>query len=218
MDELTDQDLELLEAHLDGALPADTARDVEARLSVEPALVAEMVQLRAERAMRRAAWSALEPSPSQADAFAQRICAQAEHAAAGSIRRPMVRWPLVIRWSGAVAACLLVGFMTGYIQPGRGPASTGQTMEPPMDRGSLVATGPAGSTGSAPSPDYHVSLMDPSGRVLAEQRFGTLQQAHEFAEDVRSWQMRQYQNQAQDASDQLQPAQDSGVKTVAYHF
>jgi anti-sigma factor RsiW len=183
VDELTDRDLELLEAHLDGALSVEQAREVEARLGAEPALMAEMLQLREERAMRRTYWSGLEPPQAESDALAQRIIGRLNHVTAPPVATRPLRWPTLIRWSGAAAACVVLALMLAYY-PDRDGAGQQD-----------AAASPQNSQSTTSGPVYNVSLMDPFGRVVAEQRFGSLQQAHEFARDVQRWQNREDQSQ-----------------------
>ena len=67
---LPDHDVELLEAHLDGALSPDEDERLSARLCREPELADALATLRAERTVRRRALSSLEPDARSADEFA----------------------------------------------------------------------------------------------------------------------------------------------------
>lgn len=194
VDELTEQDL-LLESHLDQALTADEEAVVEARLQVEPELAEELAELRQERNVRQLVWRQMEPTALQGERFNQNL---QERIAA---RDPWMRRVRGLRWAGAVAACLLIGFMSGYVNRGTlfGPeeAVNSSGNSSPVQ---MVSDTPTGHKG------YRVSLVDESGQVVATQVFDTLEQAQEFANDVGRWQATRRQ------------AQDGHVQMVADEF
>jgi hypothetical protein len=108
VDALTEQDLELLEAYLDDALEPEEADQLRRRLVEESQLASTLQELRDERAMRVAAWSAMEPSGDSAHRFATRVSIAA---------RSQDRWARVARltkFASAAAACLLVGVFFGW--------------------------------------------------------------------------------------------------------
>jgi len=96
-----------------------------------------------------------------------------------------------------VAACLLIGFMSGYVNRGTlfGPDEPANSSQVQM-----VSDTPTGHNG------YHVNLVDESGHVVATQTFDTLEQAQEFADDVGRWQVTRRQ------------MQDGHVQLVAEEF
>lgn len=117
MDAVVEQDLELLEEYLDGALTPDEIERVNDRLAGEPALAAVLAELREERATRAAVWGSLEPS----DAEVRRLIARV--AAAGRRQATWGRVQRYTRFATAAAACLLIGFFAGWLGHDRGPAS-----------------------------------------------------------------------------------------------
>jgi hypothetical protein len=136
---VSEQDLELLEEYLDGALAPDEIGRLCARLAAEPALSAELDELRAARATRAAVWTSLEPSEADAMRFAARV--------AGAARR-QDRWSRVgvyARFGSAAAACLLVGFFLGWLGRDRGPTAPALNM--PAAHVNDFVEGPAPSLG-----------------------------------------------------------------------
>lgn len=114
MNAVSEQDLELLEEYLDGALAPEDAARVEARLSDESEFADVLEGLRAERAIRSAAWTSLEPTPVQAKAFAAKVRTAARRQDLWS------RVGHVARFGTAAAACLLVGIFIGWAGQDRG--------------------------------------------------------------------------------------------------
>src|SRR6476661_5708872 len=119
---MTDQDLELLDAYLDGGLSKEEMRAVEARLLSEAGMADELSRQREARQVRAQVWQSMEPSEREVDHFMQRIEKALE-------RRG--RFSLVLnnlRVISAAAACILLGFVTGWMgrsQPGLGQMDPG---------------------------------------------------------------------------------------------
>lgn len=155
-----------LEAYLDGELPPGVAESLRARIEREPALAVELDRLRAERSVRVAAFAGMEGD----GAIADRLLARAKSRADGPAKR---RRAFPFRHAVAAAACLAVGFVAGRIIEGTGP-------------GSWV-------TPVSQEPAYRVAITDDAGRIIAVQRFDSIEQATEFSEDLRRWQERQEQ-------------------------
>ena len=177
---VSQENLELLEGKLDGALSQAEEAELAARLSGEPELAQALEALRGERAMRAEYFAALEPAEGEASWLAERICAAAAAANAARRRRSELRWHLGLRWGSAVAACLLIGFIGGWIgrQHMHGVAS-GPVVSPGADVKTVVS--------------YQVLLRDNSGQVVATQNFDTLEKAQAFERDVQSWQQQSEQ-------------------------
>lgn len=190
MDEQIKQD-QLLDSYMDQALTADEVAEVEARLQAEPELAEELAELRRQRAIRQMVWQTMEPASLQIERFNQHLKEEIQ------AHEPKVWRIRGLRWIGAVAACLLIGFMSGYVNRGTlfGPDEADNSSQVP-----LVSDNSSGRNG------YRVSLVDDSGRVVATQTFDTLQQAQEFAEDVGRWQATRRQ------------VQDGRVQLVADEF
>lgn len=92
-----------------------------------------------------------------------------------------------IRLATAAAACIALGVIGGWALRSRSSAVN-------------VASNPAPTTPAIIGPNsakvaevvaYEVKLTDETGRVTAVQRFDSLKQAREFADDLSSWQQRQ---------------------------
>jgi len=106
-------DSQILEAHLDGALGPTEAKALGRRLAREPELAAELGRLRAERAVRVAAWSSYEPQESHARQAASR-------AVAAALREDRVRRATrLARRATAAAAVIAVAFAGGWLARGR---------------------------------------------------------------------------------------------------
>jgi len=160
---VSDEDIELLENYLDGALSPGEAERVGRRLARDLEWAGALEQLRAQRGVRREVWESLEPSRPLADAAGRAAVARAISAE---------RWSRATRFArraAAVAAGLLVAFTGGWVARGRVPA-------------------PAG-TPSAPAPmEIQVALTDEGGNIIAVQHFADPARARQFAEDVGRWQ------------------------------
>ena len=155
---MSDEELELLETYLDGALALPEARRVERLVAREPAWAEALEQLRAERGLRQAAWASFEPDGSLADRAGRdvvRRAVQAERAA---------RAARFARRALAVAACLLLAFAGGWAA--RGYVSPAPTL----------------------AREFQVALTDERGNIIAVQHFSDPRQARQFAEDVGRWQ------------------------------
>ena len=158
---MSDEEIEKLETYLDGALPPAEAEEVCRRAAEDPALCAALDQLRAERAARAAAWNSYEPSPATAEAVAERTVQVA-------VRRDRnIRASRAARRATAVAACLALAFVGGWVARGR-----------VVERD------------AAPDNTAQVALTDENGNVIAVQRFEDPRKARQFADDVDKWQSR----------------------------
>jgi len=177
---------QLLDGYLDQALTQDESAELEARLQVEPELAEQLDELRRQRDLRQLVWRQMEPTLLQSERFNQRLKEKIQS------RDPWRRRVRGLRWAGAVAACLLIGFMSGYVNRGTlfGPDEPNHSSQVQM-----VSDAPAGHRG------YHVSLVDETGQVVATQSFDSLEQAREFADDVGRWQATR--RQVQDGHMQL---------------
>lgn len=178
MNAVSEQDLERLEEHLDGALAPDEAERLRDRLAREPRLGAALAELEAERAARAAVWASLEPDEEHARSFARRVSTAA---------RRQESWSHVgryARFASAAAACMLVGYFAGWAGQDGGPGAGGMG-------GTSVNQISGGSGGNARSDiagRYRVPVgFDHAGRPIT-QAFDTLEEAQRFAEEVRRFQ------------------------------
>jgi anti-sigma factor RsiW len=167
---MNDDDVEtinILDEYLDGALDAGQERELLQRLRREPALAAELVEMKEARAVRASIFASLEPSPSEVERVVSSITQELQ----APRRRPLVI--RLFRPIAAAAACVAAGFLGGYLLR---PASTQVTSNP------------------TPSPEsFQVAITDDTGRTLGVQKFDSMDKAREFSEDLRRWQQWQEQ-------------------------
>jgi anti-sigma factor RsiW len=167
----SDRDLELIEAYLDDALSAEEVERLDRRLADDFELAQMLHALRAGRAMRFAAFEADAPQEPHAQQLAERIIHQLQRR---QRTRIVGRW---VRIAGALAACILFGFVAGWL--GRGHAESEN-----------IESQARGVTHTALTVDpvgiYQVSLTDDSGSVIAEKTFGHYEQARRYADDLAS--------------------------------
>jgi hypothetical protein len=174
-------DLETLEAHLDGALTPPEAEVLGRRLAADPALAEALERLRSQRDLRRAAWASYEPDESAAKSAAASVLAAA-------VREE--RWRRAVsnaRRATAAAAVVLLAFAAGWAA--RGSLSPGA--RPPATLHAVDGADPhpfATSGGGSGNESFPVALTDEHGNIIAVQHFDDPARAREFAEDVGRWQ------------------------------
>lgn len=200
---LTDQDLELLEAYLDDALPADEVERAAHRLSEDLALLAALQSMRAERTARAAVFTSLEPTPAEADAIAKNIIRAARRS-----RLIGVGWR-ASQFAAAVAASILLGLGGGWFIWGRSHVSPSQAF-PTVAVNNIPSVAPQpvadSSIANLPPGPYQVALTDEHGNVLAVQKFNHLDEAKQFANDLGQ------------AEERGQNVQNGKAMLVADHF
>ena len=186
----SDTDLELLDAHLDGELPAEQAEELRVRLDVDPSLAAALEALRAERGVRQQAWRSMEPADDAAvDRFADRAIA----ATRSTSRRERFDFVLTkLKQVAAAAACVAIGFSVGWL--GRG----GDIGRMGSGTPTTVVEGPVADSGhrmvmSQPKAGgpVEITLTNTAGQVLATQTFDRPEDARQFIEDLDRWQQQQ---------------------------
>jgi len=165
---VSDEDLEILENYLDGALSPREADRVTRRAALDPEWAAALDSLRAERAVRQAVWESGEP-----DFPAAHAAGRAAVAAAVRSDR-YVRLARLFRRVSGVAAGVLIAFAGGWVA--RGKLSSPAAAPAP--------SGPAAAT------EFQVALTDDGGNIIAVQHFSDPTRARAFAEDVGRWQSR----------------------------
>lgn len=200
---VSEHDLEVLESYLDDELSMVQVDDLRQRLMNEPALAELLADLRAQRDVRVNLWTSFEPSDHSVDLVLK------------GIRREMNRSLLIekigraTRWVGSLAACVVLGFVGGYLIRGNNPAPSPnvvpvvQSDTKPGDGAIVWNPGSARDLNTQSSNGYLVSFTDDQGNLVGSQRFKTIQEAREF---MRDFQLRQQQQK------QLQ---NSGVKLIA---
>jgi anti-sigma factor RsiW len=171
---VTQADLELLDAYLDDALEDADREAVRARLSTDQSLVAALDQLRAQRALRQSFFAALEPTETEVDQLAVRVRESLER------RRRFTRILRAARYVAAAAACFAAGILVHATYFTHSKAPNPNPLQPIANTSATVRAVEL----------YEVTLRDDSGKILAIQRFDSLDKANAFAADLASWQRR----------------------------
>jgi len=164
----SDRDLELIEAYLDDALSAEEVERLDRRLAEESDLAVMLHEQRTSRAFRLAAFQCQAPQDCEAKELSDRIIAEVLRR---QRRRIAGRW---LRVAGALAACVLFGFVAGWL--GRGRA---ETESPDSNLRAVHADLTVDPIGV-----YQVSFTDDSGNVIAQQTFSHYEQARRYADDL----------------------------------
>ena len=177
--------VEQLETMLDGELPDHEAAALRARIASEPALAEALKRLRGERDLRALVWRAVEPREAEVATLVGNVRAEVRRDEAWNKRLR------ALRYVSGLAACIALGFMLGRFLPygtsEGGDGGNGIVFE--TGRGAMqevVDRGPAQPRQSG----FKVLLTDNFGRVIAEQRFETFNEAREFTDDLRNAQNR----------------------------
>jgi anti-sigma factor RsiW len=161
--DVREDDVEMLEAYLDGELAPGEIDAINARLGAERGLNDALAEMWRSRELRVEAFARFEPTENEASIVASAILAKARPVA-GRIGRG---WRYVAAVTAA-AACVMIG----------------------------VFIGRAGNTGPArpDNPDivareiYEVALRDQTGKIVAVQKFESIEEAQAFATDLARWQ------------------------------
>jgi anti-sigma factor RsiW len=178
---ISDNDLELLETYLDGALDATETESVRRRLRDEPQLVTALEELRGQRATRQAVWQAMEPDQATADRLTWRIRGGiAKERSAPAVASPRRRWDSwqIARVGSAAAACVVLGFFIGWV--GRAHHSN-VSLQPAGEE--PIAANKTEST-AVPTGPISVPVSDEYGRVVAFQKFDNAADARAFTEGL----------------------------------
>ena len=196
----SEHDLEQLEALLDGELTVDDEYALRQRIASELGLAEALESLRAQRDLRSLVWRAAEPSQAQVATLVGGV--------RGAIRREQAQTTRLraLRYVSGLAACIVIGFMMGRFlpygsatdHPGNGIVFE-STRGPVQEVSDTRAAQPQARTSG-----FKVLLTDNYGRVIAEQRFDTFNEARDFTEDLRRAQNR-YNAPAQPQPQPQQP-------------
>ena len=187
-------DLDLLEAHLDGALAPDDAEALARRLGREPALAAALERVRETRAVRRAVWASYEPQAGHAERLTTAFVA------AGKREERIRRAARLARRATAAAAVVLLAFAGGWVARGR-LADEGASVARPVSTDDHAFD----SSGAGDGPSFPVALTDEDGNIVAVQHFDDPDRAREFAEDVGRWQSRPAERQQRPTAERSVP-------------
>jgi anti-sigma factor RsiW len=178
---IDDIDLGLIDAYLDDALSPEEVERFDSRLSREPELASALHAARSQRAVRGAAWQSVRPTEAAADWLARRIVGEVR-----SRQRARI-WGRWTRVAGAAAACLLFGFVAGWMGRGRADVPSGAHVVPVSQVQSVAHNSGVSVDASGV---YRVALTDDSGNVVAVQKFTKYEDARQFANDLAVYQAR----------------------------
>src|SRR5690349_663987 len=106
---LSEQDLEQLEAYVDGELSTSDEDALRARLAAEPILAEAMRRVRADRDIRMAVWKGYEPDEAAVARLIARIDASVDRT---------TNWAYTLRnlkRVSAAAACIVLGVLIGRV-------------------------------------------------------------------------------------------------------
>lgn len=173
---MNEQDIELLESYLDGALEPAGADELKARLANDAELSAELGRLESDRAVRLQLWQSYEAAPESAEHILAQLRKRESHRA--------WYWRVLDHREriAAAAACVAV-FLIGW-QWGRNVNA--YRMVPSGGNTQPVSLITQQQVPSSQGTIYEVRLNDASGKVVRVERFGTLQDAQRFIEELKA--------------------------------
>ncbi|MBC8107618.1 MAG: hypothetical protein H7Z14_13590 [Anaerolineae bacterium] len=186
---VSEQDLELLETYLDNELLGDEMNQVRARLKNEPALAIALEQLTRDRQLRHQVFFAMDregaaTARATSDSIGRSLNQAAVREVAWGNRRQ------ILRHACAAAACIVVGLLVGWF--GRERAENRFANQTNRNTASQVGDATAvPDANEVAEGGFTVGITDDRGRVLAQQRFATLNEARQFSSDLLRWQTRQ---------------------------
>jgi hypothetical protein len=173
---VTENDIELLHAYLDGELPTAECEGLWRRLAVERELASELDHLRADQSIRNMVWSSLEPD----DATVARLQAKLMRS---TRREDIFGWASnALRIAASAAALILFGFAVGWMGHGR-MDGVPQFDVSHSQTGNQLAT--AGFNTPA-APKYEVTFYDAAKKPIAVVKFDTKEEAERFIHDFQS--------------------------------
>jgi hypothetical protein len=186
---VSEHDLELLETYLDNELAPNEMDTMRVRLKREPSLALALDQLTRDRQLRHQVFFMMDrevavTARSSTDAIARSLKQAAVREVASSNRRN------IFRQVSAAAACIVVGLLVGWF--GRERTQEMQIARPMHVDSTADVQSDAVTVSDDTAPGgFTVAITDDRGRVLAQQRFGTLNEARQATNDVARWQTRQ---------------------------
>jgi len=200
----SDEEIELLDRYLDNDLSEAELVGVEARIANDPELAAELARLREHRALRVEAFASMEATDLEAQQLQWYIRgAMHQQEKAGREAMRITDRLGFGGWVGGltrVAAVLVLGVVVGYAirgpsQPlGSGPVAGGPVgYVPGAAAGDAAGSRPVLIGNTPAEANFAVNVMDPFGNVVAVQKFRTMQEAREFADELNRMQQRQRQ-------------------------
>jgi hypothetical protein len=174
---VSEQDLEQLEAYVDGELSTTEEDALRARLQAEPILAEAMKRVRADREIRMAVWRSFEPN----EAAVQRLVARVD---AAVDRNTNWSYKLsTLRRVSAAAACIVLGVLIGRV----GNQNTGM---PGVPVGHLAGGGGNTTGGNGRGATFvnnnpiEFPIVNEQGQPVGVQRFQTQREAQDFFEEL----------------------------------
>lgn len=175
---VNEQDLEQLEAYVDGELSTTEEDALRARLAAEPMLAEAMRRVRADRDLRVAVWKGYEPSEGIVARLVAKVDAAVDRETSWSYRLPM------LKRISAAAACIVFGILIGR--------SANDTGNPRPRGGGTVAQAPGGGGGGGGvnratmvNNPIEFPIVNEQGQAVGVQRFRTTREAQEFFEELK---------------------------------
>ena len=194
---VSDDQLELLECYIDGELPAGEEDALRRRLESEPTLASALDALRQDRDVRSVVWKSFEPDVATVQRLVSRVEQAVDRHNAWAYRIARYRIPF------AAAACILIGFLVGWVgrggpTPVPGGGETIAVVPPPAHAPPFATPGTGVTTVSNPlAGPFELPIVDEYGRVVAVQRFKSADDLNKFIEDLNTWQRKQEQIKSQ---------------------
>ncbi|MEA2710452.1 MAG: hypothetical protein QOF78_3053 [Phycisphaerales bacterium] len=167
---VSEQDLEQLEAYVDGELSTTEEDALRARLSAEQILGEAMRRVRADRDIRMAVWKGYEPSEATVQRLAARVDAAVDRNTNWSYRLSNLK-----RLSAA-AACIVLGVLIGRVGNQGAVMPSGTIAQVPVGRG---VPGP-----TMVSNPIEFPIVNEQGQSVGVQRFQSLREAQDFVDEL----------------------------------
>ena len=175
---VSEQDLEQLEAYVDGEMSTGEEDALRARMQAEPMLAEAMRRVRADRDIRLAVWKGYEPT----EAAVARVIAHVDAAVDRT-----TNWSYTLRnlkRVSAAAACIVLGVLIGRVGNQDAMMANG-----PITTVSNVGSG-GGVSGGARGMQTNVSnaiefpIVNERGQAVGVQRFQSMREAQEFFDEL----------------------------------
>src|SRR5688572_23871510 len=177
---VTEQDLEQLEAYVDGELSTTDEDALRARIAAEPILGEAMRRVRADRDIRMAVWKGYEPNEAAVTRLVAKVDAAVDRNTNWSYKLS------TLKRVSAAAACIVLGVLIGRV------GNQGAVMP-----NSPVAQAPGGAGGAGNgnngggvrgptmvSNPIEFPIVNEQGQPVGVQRFQTLREAQDFLEEL----------------------------------
>jgi hypothetical protein len=168
-----ENDLELLEEYLDGALEKSQEAKLRDRLAADKQLSSTLAALQSQRALRQAAFATMEPTEVSAQQLVWRVRGAMLNQQRAAVVQPNRQWNQwrIASIGSTAAACMVLGFFFGRL------GHTGNTVMPPSN------TTPMTMIADRATPKISVPITNEYGQVVAWQTFDNADQAKSFTED-----------------------------------